>query len=283
MAGDTVEKEEDSSEDSDSSSEASEDDSETSENVEKPYVCYLLRSANQRRTYTGVTVDLCRRLGQHNGLQKGGARSTHAGRPWSVLCATSGFSSKVDALRFEWRLKRRPAVNSKKLRPVNGGLSLRCKNVYDVLSLDRWTSSCQPASDTPLVLTWYDTRWRPQSSKLPSHVTERIGNASELVPPKKDTATLKRPAAAAVAKERASSYEHVLRRPAATLDKGTSKESAPTVKHAKLTPSPGPSNENDYTRSDTRHAKLQSSERPGSSRGIWPAGALRTMHSTDLS
>jgi len=153
-----------------------EEDDEESESTEAPYLCYLLRSATGRRTYTGVTIDLRRRLQQHNGLLPGGARATRMDRPWTVLCATSGFASKGDALRFEWRLKRRRAVNSKKLIPMNGGMVRRCQNVYEVLNLERWTQQCRPASETLLKLTWYDSRWLPSNRSLPSYVTEEKGS-----------------------------------------------------------------------------------------------------------
>ena len=67
------------------------------------YVCYLL-SDGGRRTYIGITVDLQRRLRQHNGELRGGAKYTR-GRRWKSS-ATSNPSSKSDAMRFEWRYKR---------------------------------------------------------------------------------------------------------------------------------------------------------------------------------
>ena len=43
------------------------------------WTVYLLAAA--KRTYVGITTDLRRRLDQHNGERRGGARSTRAGRP----------------------------------------------------------------------------------------------------------------------------------------------------------------------------------------------------------
>ena len=40
------------------------------------YVVYLLKKDNLNRTYIGITNNLKRRLRQHNGKIKGGARST---------------------------------------------------------------------------------------------------------------------------------------------------------------------------------------------------------------
>ena len=40
-----------------------------------PYYCYII--ANEKRTYNGYTNNLSRRLRQHNGEIKGGAKATH--------------------------------------------------------------------------------------------------------------------------------------------------------------------------------------------------------------
>jgi structure-specific endonuclease subunit SLX1 len=48
------------------------------------YICYILRSDNPKysnRTYTGITNNSTRRLRQHNGIIKGGARASHVIRP----------------------------------------------------------------------------------------------------------------------------------------------------------------------------------------------------------
>jgi predicted GIY-YIG superfamily endonuclease len=56
------------------------------------WVVYVLWSASRSRFYTGVSTDGSRRLRQHNGALKGGAKATRAGRPWLVVyrwfCAT---------------------------------------------------------------------------------------------------------------------------------------------------------------------------------------------------
>ncbi len=58
------------------------------------------------RTYIGATVDLNRRLRQHNGELKGGAKRTGV-RPaqWYRVCYVRGFTSWRAALQFEWRWK----------------------------------------------------------------------------------------------------------------------------------------------------------------------------------
>ena len=50
------------------------------------FCCYLLRSFTRSRAYTGITTDLSRRLRQHNGELRGGAKATRTGGPWQVVC-----------------------------------------------------------------------------------------------------------------------------------------------------------------------------------------------------
>lgn len=65
---------------------------------------YVLGSATERgpRTYVGWTLDLDRRLAQHNAGS--GARSTR-GRAWVLLYAEP-HDSREAAMQREWRLKR---------------------------------------------------------------------------------------------------------------------------------------------------------------------------------
>ena len=70
------------------------------------WVVYVLVSRSSVRTYVGITTDRERRLAQHNGLQRGGARATRAGRPWAIGASFGPFDSRGDALRIEGRVKR---------------------------------------------------------------------------------------------------------------------------------------------------------------------------------
>ncbi len=49
-----------------------------------PWTLYVLVSESTSETYVGITTDLERRLGQHNGERPGGARTTTRGRPWRI-------------------------------------------------------------------------------------------------------------------------------------------------------------------------------------------------------
>ncbi len=66
--------------------------------------CYCLQSSDGQRTYIGATLDVHRRLQQHNGQLSGGAKATR-GRSWSRVCHISGFPSERAALQFEWAWK----------------------------------------------------------------------------------------------------------------------------------------------------------------------------------
>ena len=70
------------------------------------WVVYCLATVDGGRTYIGATVDVDRRLAQHNGYLKGGARAT-ASRPggWYRVCHVRGFLDSHAALSFEWHWK----------------------------------------------------------------------------------------------------------------------------------------------------------------------------------
>ena len=57
-------------------------------------------------TTAGVTVDVERRLQQHNGEQPGGAKSTHGGRPWKLAKKHGPFLDRGEAQTIEHQLKR---------------------------------------------------------------------------------------------------------------------------------------------------------------------------------
>jgi predicted GIY-YIG superfamily endonuclease len=71
------------------------------------WFAYVLVSTTLRRTYVGVTTDIERRFRQHNGELAGGARSTRAGRPWSIGVVRGPFESRGAAQVVEHALRRR--------------------------------------------------------------------------------------------------------------------------------------------------------------------------------
>ena len=44
---------------------------------------YMLENGAKTKFYTGMTNDLERRVGEHNGV--GGAKATRPGRPWTLV------------------------------------------------------------------------------------------------------------------------------------------------------------------------------------------------------
>ena len=118
--------------------------------------CYLLLSATGR-TYIGATVDLDRRLRQHNGEIKGGARATAREHgAWKRVCHVSGFPDNHAALQFEWRWKR---LSAKKCYARLEPLDRRRQALDELLTLDRPTSRAIPYRDYQggrPVVSWSD-------------------------------------------------------------------------------------------------------------------------------
>ncbi|KAF5738396.1 Structure-specific endonuclease subunit [Tripterygium wilfordii] len=68
-------------------------------NLKASWCVYLIVSTGVPiKTYVGVTVDFCRRLKQHNGELKGGAKASRAGRPWNCACLIQGFRDRSQGI-----------------------------------------------------------------------------------------------------------------------------------------------------------------------------------------
>ena len=111
----------------------------------KNYFVYLLLSTSGT-TYIGATIDLERRLRQHNGEIVGGAKATKIkvskGETWRRACYISEFPTWQAALQFEWRWKRLGRKFPKKMNP----LERRIKALQLLLSLDSSTTKAIPFS-----------------------------------------------------------------------------------------------------------------------------------------
>lgn len=81
---------------------------------------YVLVSRSSASTYVGTSNDAERRLRQHNGLERGGARRTRAGRPWLCARLHGPFPDRGSAQSAEARLKRRHARDRVRENPVPG-------------------------------------------------------------------------------------------------------------------------------------------------------------------
>ena len=109
---------------------------------------YLLVSTNGN-TYVGATVDLDRRLRQHNKELKGGAHATsmkvEKGEIWSRACHVAGFPDWPAALQFEWRWKQLSRKLPLKMLP----LERRMKALKQLISFTQSTSKATPFSEWP--------------------------------------------------------------------------------------------------------------------------------------
>ena len=107
------------------------------------WLCYVIRSDN--RSYVGITNNLARRLRQHNGEIKGGAKATR-GRQWSLVCTVHDFPSVKALKQFEWRMHH---------PPLRGwGYARRLENLTAVLAMERWTKTAPLRSSCNLRVEW---------------------------------------------------------------------------------------------------------------------------------
>ena len=109
---------------------------------------YLLISTNGN-SYVGATVDLERRLRQHNKEIKGGAHATGVkvaqGETWIRAAHVSGFPDWQAALQFEWRWKHLSRKYPAKMNP----LERRMTALKELLSLERPTSKAIAYTEWP--------------------------------------------------------------------------------------------------------------------------------------
>lgn len=112
------------------------------------FFVYLLVST-KGNTYVGATVDLERRLRQHNKELKGGAHATsmkvEKGETWTRACHVAGFPDWPSALQFEWRWKQLSRKLPLKMVP----LERRMTALKQLLALTQSTSKAIPYSEWP--------------------------------------------------------------------------------------------------------------------------------------
>jgi structure-specific endonuclease subunit SLX1 len=119
--------------------------------MEKPSFVYLLECTSGA-TYVGATMDVNKRLRQHNKEISGGARATGAkverGEVWRRHCYVSGFPTWSAALQFEWRWKQ---ISRKLLQSLHGlsPVERRMVALEQLLALERSTTKAIPYKEWP--------------------------------------------------------------------------------------------------------------------------------------
>jgi predicted GIY-YIG superfamily endonuclease len=118
---------------------------------------YLLEAVDgSRKTYVGATLDVERRLKQHNGALSGGARAT-SGHQWRRVCHITGFPHERAALQFEWKWK-----NLSKHQKGNA-LQRRVKALCLLFGLEKTT---QKADDYQEYVNNLDVVWETEIDPL---------------------------------------------------------------------------------------------------------------------
>ena len=69
----------------------------------KTWFVYVLRCADNS-LYTGITLDVNKRLDEHNGIEKNGAKYTHARRPVQLVYQEPS-NSRSEACKREYAIK----------------------------------------------------------------------------------------------------------------------------------------------------------------------------------
>lgn len=107
---------------------------------------YLLVSTSGN-TYVGATVNLDRRLRQHNKEIKGGAVATSnkvmKGETWRRVCYLKNFPDWSSALQFEWKWKFLTRKKKMSGTPVERRMSV----LQDLMASERSTSKAVPFKD----------------------------------------------------------------------------------------------------------------------------------------
>lgn len=86
-----------------------------------PFYCYIVKN-EKNNTYNGYTNNLTRRIRQHNGEIKGGARATSNRGPWYFLAILTSpcWDCISTAMKHEWSIKY-PTRKRPRPKEYNGG------------------------------------------------------------------------------------------------------------------------------------------------------------------
>lgn len=144
---------------------------------EKRWVCYVIGHENQKATYCGMSNNVVRRLRQHNGEIKGGARYTsriHKGK-WSPLFHVCGFTSQREVMQFERAMKKRKGPHK-----IRSGRQGRIHQLEFLLGLGQLNSEYQFANHI-FVTCFLDRQQYLKVSKLNPGEFDRL-RKEQMVP-----------------------------------------------------------------------------------------------------
>lgn len=104
----------------------------------KLWHCYLLKSITNNKTYIGSSIDVQRRLKQHNNNK--GAKFTR-GNEWELLITVSNFENKNQCLSFESMWKKVPSKRSNKRlinkKYTNDNIINKCLDLHSLLNFSK--------------------------------------------------------------------------------------------------------------------------------------------------
>ena len=134
------------------------------------WLCYILKNKDEKYknyTYNGATNNFKRRLRQHNGEIKGGAKYTRGKGEWEPYCIITGFNGKIATLQAEWKIRtvqgrRRPSKFSK---PIG-----RIKGLNEILKLDKFTSNCEEKICEQNLIIYIDDEFKQYLTNVPKHI-----------------------------------------------------------------------------------------------------------------
>ena len=120
---------------------------------------YVNNKKQRDRTYVGMTNNILRRLRQHNGEIKGGARSTR-GRKWKLACLTCGFNKRKTAAQFEWRMH-----HPRHRKPHRYAIIRRLKELNAMLFMNKVTKTSRETKSLTIKIYW-NARYKRYLDKI---------------------------------------------------------------------------------------------------------------------
>ena len=137
------------------------------------WYCYILKN-DSGKSYNGSTNNMIRRLRQHNGELKGGAKFTrmHKKSDWKVYFLMTGFCDHSNCLQAEWKIK---YPNNIRPRPnIYNGYEGRIKGVNEVLKLNRWTRNSIVDNSSMKFDIWIMAEYAHLIHDYPSNVAVHV-------------------------------------------------------------------------------------------------------------